>query len=212
MPASRLKVRAVGPRFGRKPRYVHQYGGTILYDAARALNRGDKKLGYEISKHGVAKAGARMVYSTGLKYAKKRYPKATGVWTYAVQKGGRGNVVATPVVSDPDASVEDEDGSTSSIGITKKDIAKIPVKTKEDLLWKVINSDAATEAASNVGSKMAESLVNKIFLAQIIREKRRGRRRRLVLKKLKLKEVRKEVFILSSGTLPAFKHIFGLFG
>lgn len=172
MPASRLKVRAVGPRFGKKPRYAQQYGGTILSDAARALNRGDAKLGREISKHGVAKAGARMVYSNGLKYAKKKFPKTTGVWTYAVQKGGRGNIVATPVVIDPDASVETEDGGTSSIGITKKDIAKIPVKTKEDLLWKVVNSDAVTTGASNVGSKMAESLVNKIFGSNNNRKKK----------------------------------------
>ena len=68
MPASRLKVRAVGPRFRRKPRYVQQYGGSILDDIAKPFN-GVVKTGRNVYKHCGPKGAARMAYSRGLKYA-----------------------------------------------------------------------------------------------------------------------------------------------
>lgn len=143
MPANSLKVRAVGPRFGRKPRYVQQYVGQN-----------------------------RSTYTR-----RKRWPKIKDVWVYGVQKGGRGNIVTTV------DGVSEDGGAGSSSVITKQDVAKIPVKTKNDLVWRMVNSDVVSQGANTIANRFTESLVENLFGSKKRGTKTKNKKKKTGVKK-----------------------------
>lgn len=186
----RLKVYAVGPRFGKMPR---QYGGSITGAQELMMDRMiDKglRLGYNYGRRKVRRkiasgvARARGVY----KSTKNNFQNLLRNLR-SLQKGGRVKIAApnTPALIQATGAVPTTTGTTSAK-------AKRNHRSWSDVLWGMVNSDVANAAVSNFGNRMGEEAVNKAFGAKPKPKTKRTRTR----KKKKAASVQKGAGIISS--------------
>lgn len=158
----RLKVYAVGKRFGRMPR---QYGGNISNMQEKMMDQMVKKglrLGYDYGKRKLRRKMTSGVTRAGRVYRRGRNATQSLINNIKKlnnpQRGGRVTMPAYGSITTPAKANTASTSGASTTATTKRNH-----RNWSDVLWELVNSDVANNAVSNFGNRMGEEAINKAF-------------------------------------------------